>query len=403
MTVEAPSHLIDPEPRQRFYPIISVDDHLVEPSHIFEGRLPAQVMEKAPRVVEVPQPDGRPPAQSWLYEGKVLNQGGSNAVAGHPRDDVEEFLFLPARYDDMRPGCYDIDARIKDMDIAGIAAMLNFPSFLTGFCGARFIQSEDQELGLACLRAWNDWLYEEWYSPYPTRIIPMGLTWMSDPEIAVQEIHRNAERGFKAVSLPERPHNIGLPSLHSGYWDPIVAACQDTDSAICVHVGSSGGFTFPPEAPQLAMISTLFSTLSLMACTDWLWSGLALRYPKIKIVLSEGGIGWLPMLYDRLEYVHSRSTNFGRGNPRTTEVLARNFYFCTLDDPSTLTTAIGLVGADHVMVETDYPHLDSTWPDSQQLLHDRFDQIAGLSDEMIAEITHRAAERVFGISVPAGF
>jgi predicted TIM-barrel fold metal-dependent hydrolase len=140
-----------------------------------------------------------------------------------------------------------------------------------------------------------------------------------------------------------------------------------------------------------------------MACADWLWSGLALRFPDIKIVLSEGGIGWLPMLYDRLEYVHGRSTNFGRGNPRTTEVLARNFYFCTLDDPSTLTTAIGLVGADHIMVETDYPHLDSTWPDSQQLLHDRFSQIEGLSEEMIAEITHRTAGRVFGVSVPAGF
>ena len=133
-------------------------------------------------------------------------------------------------------------------------------------------------------------MFEEWYGSHPDRVIPLGLTWLPDPVIAAAEIRRNAARGFTAVSLPERPQQLGLPSLHSGFWDPVVAACQETDTAICAHVGSSGGFVFPPEAPQLQLVSALFSALSLMACAEWLWSGLALRFPDIKIVMAEGGV-----------------------------------------------------------------------------------------------------------------
>ena len=128
------------------------------------------------------------------------------------------------------------------MDINGVWASLNFPSMITGFCGRVYSQAKDPDLGLAVTRAWNDWLFEEWYSPYPERIIPLGITWLADPEIGAEEIRRNAARGFVSVTLPERPHRIGFPSLFSGYWDPIIAACAETDTVISLHVGSSGGY-----------------------------------------------------------------------------------------------------------------------------------------------------------------
>ena len=109
------------------------------------------------------------------------------------------------------------------------------------------------------------------------------------------------------------------------------------------------------------------------------------------------------MIFDRLDFVKERSTHFGKGKPLPTDVLRRNFYFCTLDDPSTLAAAVDLVGAEHIMIETDYPHLDSTWPDSQELLHSRFRAIEGLTEHDIAEMTHRAAARVFRHEVPADF
>jgi predicted TIM-barrel fold metal-dependent hydrolase len=354
--------LPDPTPREVQYTIISVDDHLVEPPDMFEGRLPDRFAEDAPRIVE--DENGH---QVWLFEGGTYTQVAMNAVSGRR----PEFIKVePTRFEDMRRGCWDIDARIADMDLNGVWASLNFPSAITGFCGKVFSSARDPELGLAVTRAWNDWMYEEWWQPYPDRIIPCGITYLADPQVGADEIRRNAERGFRSVTLPERPHQIDLPSLFSGYWDPIVAACQETDTVISLHVGSSGMPPMAADSPMVGLGATLFGQMSLSACAEWVWSGLAARYPDIKIAMSEGGIGWVAMLLDRLDNVVTRS-GYGRGYHESgilpAEVLARNFWFCTIDDPSTIDTR-HRIGIDHVMVEVDYPHGDSTWPDTQEVI-----------------------------------
>ncbi len=275
----------------------------------------------------------------------------------------------PARFDEMRPGCYDIEARVRDMDVNGVWASLNFPSMITGFCGRVFSQCSDPELGLAVTRAWNDWLHEEWWQPYPDRIIPLGITFLTDPELGAQEIRRNAERGFRSVTLPERPQNIDLPSIFDDYWDPIIRACADTDTVISLHVGSSGMYPMPPGAPAIQLGSTMFGQMSLSACAEWLWSGYAVRYPNLKIAMSEGGVGWVAMLIDRLDNIVDRSGYGldGFGGQRPADVLRRNFWFCTIDDPSTICTR-HTIGVDHIMVEVDYPHGDGTWPDTQAVI-----------------------------------
>jgi predicted TIM-barrel fold metal-dependent hydrolase len=353
--------LPEPEPRDMFATIISVDDHVVEPPHMFEGRLPSKLQSLAPRIAETDEG-----FQVWEFEGHQYTQGGTNAFAGRRPETVSQ---EPARFEDMRPGCYDAAARIHDMDIAGIWATLNFPSKITGFCGRVFFNAENGELGNACIRAWNDWIYEEWYSPFPQRVIPLGVAYLRDPSAAAEEIRRNAGRGFRTVSLPERPQAVGLPSLwEREHWDPIIEAIVETDSVISLHVGSSGLYPLP-EGGGLALSATLFGQLSLGSCAEWLWSGYPLRYPSLKIAMSEGGIGWVAMLVDRLENIIDRS-GYGRGwDMRPADVLKRNFWFCTLDDPSTIDTRY-TIGVDHIMVETDYPHGDSTWPDTQALIKD---------------------------------
>ena len=255
--------LPDPEPREVRYTVISVDDHLVEPPGMFEGRLPAGLQEQAPRIVEQ---DGK---EVWSFDGGVYTQVGMNAVAGRRPESVK---LEPFRFEHMRPGCYDIDARVRDMDINGVWASLNFPSMITGFCGRVFSQCSDAALGKAVTRAWNDWFFDEWYSPYPDRIIPMGITFLTDPEEGAREIRRNAERGFRSVTLPERPHRLGLPSLFLDYWEPIIRACAETDTVISLHVGSSGMNEYPEGAPSLAVGASLFGQLSLVACVEWVWS-----------------------------------------------------------------------------------------------------------------------------------
>jgi predicted TIM-barrel fold metal-dependent hydrolase len=351
--------LPEPEPRPVRYTVISVDDHLVEPADMFEGRVERGFQDRAPKIVEMP--NGH---QVWEFDGGFYTQVGQNAIAGRRPETVK---VEPFRFEQMRRGCWDIHARIHDMDINGVWASLNFPSMITGFCGRVFSQCSDPALGWAVTRAWNDWLFDEWYSPYPERIIPMGITFLTDAEKGAAEIRRNAARGFRSVTLPERPHRLGLPSVFDDYWTPIIEACVETETVISLHVGSSGMIDFPEGCPPIQLGATLFGQMSLTACAEWLWSGWAVRYPTLSVAMSEGGIGWVAMLLDRLDNIIDRS-GYGMGwDTRPAEVLQRNFWFCTIDDPSTIDTR-HRIGIDHVMVEVDYPHGDGTWPDTQSTI-----------------------------------
>ncbi len=382
--------LPDPLAREVKYTLISVDDHVVEPPHTFEGRLPAHLQDRAPHIIETEQGH-----QVWEFEGERFTQVGMNAVAGRRPETVK---LEPFRFEQMRPGCYDIKPRVRDMDLGGIWASVNFPSQITGFCGRVFFAAKDRELGLACIRAWNDWLLEEWHQEFPERIIPLGITYLADSEWAVAEIHRMADRGFVAVTFPERPHMVGLPSLWDrAHWDPIMQACVDRDLAICLHVGSSGLNVAPPGAPSLQLGATLFSSASLVACSEWLWSGYGERMPDLKIVMSEGGIGWVAMLLDRLDNIVDRS-GYGLGwDVRPSDVLQRNFWFCTIDDPATIDTR-HRIGVENIMAEVDYPHGDSTWPDTQLVLEKAWGHIPPA--ELRAMCSENAA-RVFRHPLPA--
>ena len=122
--------LPDPPRAEREYLMISCDDHVVEPPHAFTHRVPKHLAERAPRVVEH---DG---SEQWLFDGDLLPNVGFNAVAGRP---VDEYSFDPTRFDQMRRGAWDVANRVTDMNLDGVYGSLNFPSFIPGFAGQRFI------------------------------------------------------------------------------------------------------------------------------------------------------------------------------------------------------------------------------------------------------------------------
>jgi predicted TIM-barrel fold metal-dependent hydrolase len=384
--------LPDPPRAQRYYTVISCDDHLVEPPHTFEGRVPAKFADRAPRVVE--QDDGR---EMWVYDGEIVPNVGFNAVVGRP---VDEYSFDPTRFDEMRKGAWDVAERVRDMDLNGVYASLNFPSFLPGFAGQRLQSTtNDRELAIACVRAWNDWMIDDWTAYAPDRFIPAQLPLLHDPEVAAAEVRRNAERGFKAITFSEAPHLLGLPSLHTGHWDPLMAACAETGTVVCLHVGSSS--TSPavaPDAPSDA-VGALFFAYSMFAAVDWLYSMIPVRFPDIRICLSEGGIGWVAGLIDRFEHMRRYDTMYGTFNDvgmSPADVFRRNFWFCAIDDPSSFMQK-DVIGVENIMVESDYPHCDSTWPNTQEVLHK---QLAGLPKRAIDRITWRNASELFDHPVP---
>ena len=379
--------LPEPTPRECRYTVVSVDDHVVEPPHAFEGRLPRRLQDMAPRVVE-----NEGGEQAWEFDGQRITQIGLNAFAGRrpDRPDLE-----PTRFDQMRPGCYDIAARIADMDLNGVWASLSFPSSIAGFCGRVFSACGDPELGLATTRAWNDWFFEEWYTAYPDRLIPNGLTYLADPVLGAAEIRRNATRGFRSVTLPERPHRIGLPSIFDDHWDPIIEACVETGTVVSLHVGSSGMLDMAPGGPTRELNASMFSGMSMIACDEWLWSKYPRVFPELRIALSEGGIGWVSMLIDRLEKIGGRYASEW-GVPLV-DVLRRNFSFCTIDDFSAMASR-SVIGVENIMVEVDYPHIDSSWPDTQAAL-DRL--MKGIPPNEVRKMCAENAAALFRHPLPA--
>jgi predicted TIM-barrel fold metal-dependent hydrolase len=230
-------------------------------------------------------------------------------------------------------------------------------------------------------------------------MIPLQIPYLLDPEVGAEEVRRNAARGFKAMTFSEAPHMLGLPSLHTGHWDPLMAACEETGTVVCLHVGSSG--TSPatsPDAPS-DTIGVLFFGYAMFAAVDWLYSLYPSKHPNLKICMSEGGIGWVAGLLDRLDHMLSYHEMYGTWTDELTpsEVMQRNFWFCAIDDPSGLDQR-DRVGVDHVLLESDYPHQDGTWPDTQAILRD---QIGDFPADDIRKLTWENASRLFQHPVPA--
>ena len=386
------SFLPEPARRERHYTLISADDHIVEPPDTFAGRVPSGLAERAPRVVE--KPDG---SEVWVYDGEEIPNVGFNAVVGRP---VSEYSFEPTRFDEMRRGAWDIEARVADMDVNGVYASVNFPSFLPGFCGQRLQLGRDRDLALAAVRAWNDWHMDAWAGPHPDRIIPCQIPWLLDPAQGAEEVRRNADRGFKAITFSEAPQKLGLPSIHTGYWDPIMAACEETGTVVNLHIGSSGTSPATADDAPADTVGVLFFGYAMFAAVDWLYSLIPVRFPELRICMSEGGIGWVAGLLDRLDHMLSYHDMYGTWTRdiglTPAEVLQRNFWFCAVEDPSSFVQR-ERIGVGHILLESDYPHCDSTWPDTQAVVRR---DIGDLPAEDIRRITWQNAAELYRHPVP---
>jgi predicted TIM-barrel fold metal-dependent hydrolase len=392
--------------------LVSVDDHVLEPSHVWESRLPAKYREAGPRIVTDDQ------GEAWLFENKRMPTTGLAAAAGR---EGEDFSPVPVTYADMRPGCYDPVARVEDMNRAGVLASLSFPSF-PRFCGQTFTEADDRDLGLLCVKAYNDWMIEEWCGSAPGRLIPMIILPLWDPMLAAREIERTAALGARAIAFSENPYPLGLPSIHDpgGFWEPVVAAAAETEMPICMHLGSSSQLPqTSPDMPLLGIIALTPVASTAAACIDWLFSGFLSKYPSLKLCLSEGGIGWIPYVLERCDHVvevhrgWAAKGDFGgdlgtgafedRGaqggldlDVLPSQLFREHIYGCFIEDTFGV-QSLDLIGEDNVMIETDYPHSDSTWPNSIEVAHK---QLAGRSDETKRKIFQTNAERVFRLELP---
>jgi len=365
--------------------LVSVDDHIIEPREMFDAHIPERYRDRAPRVLT--DDDG---SEYWLFEGERAAYMGLNAVAGCP---PEEYGLNPTRYDQMRKGCYDVDERVRDMNANGVLGSLNFPTF-PHFCGQLFARQQDKDLSLAVVRAYNDWHIDEWCGAHPGRFIPCGITPYWDPDLMAEEVRRIAGKGCHAVTFSENPEKLGHPSLHSDHWDPFWAACQESETVVCLHIGSSSSLLLTAtDAPADVMIS-ITPMNSFLALNDLMWTPIFKKFPSIKIAMSEGGIGWIPYALERMDYVyehHHSWTGADFGGRRPSDVYRDHIVTCFIDDAAGLELR-HRVGVDSITWECDYPHSDSTWPHSPELLGK---SLSGIPDDEVEKMTHLNAMRVF--------
>jgi hypothetical protein len=395
--------------------MISVDDHVIEPPHAWQSRVPEKYKDAAPKWIR--DDDG----EAWVYEGKRLPLTGLVSVAGTPRDTWSP---APLSMDAIRPSSYDPAARVADMNRDRVLASVCFPSF-PRFCGQVFYEGKDKELGLVCVQAYNDWMIDEWSGSSSGRFIPLILIPLWDPHAGAAEIERCAAKGAKAIAFSENPFKLGLPSIHDAgrYWDPVFRAAEETGMPICTHIGSSSELpTTSPDAPLILSI-TLSGLNAQSTLVDWFYSGNFLRFPALKLVLSEGGIAFMPGAIERVRRDLQRQGPWARKSNITGDLVKGNIAASAVEhapdidiydfDPDELFRRhvfgcmipdyegwdyLEALGVDNVMLETDFPHSDSSWPNS---LEQTRAHLGKLDDQGRYKLQIANACRVFNYTLPA--
>ena len=391
-------------------PMISVDDHLIEPPSVWQDRLPAKFRDRGPRIeildsdlsVKSSMVQGmewhlEAGVEVWRFEDLIVPHMPGTTTIG--TDSVLDEK--PVNYSRMRPGAYDPVARLADMDLDGVWAEMPFPSF-PGFCGNKFLDAQDKELSLLCVRAYNDYLLDVWCATAPDRYIGMVILPLWDKQECVAEIHRTAAKGARAITFPDNPAALGLDTYQSCGWDSVLSAAEEAGLPLCMHFGSSRITPWTAPDAALAVNNTLFGMTLFNSMCEMVFAPTFHRHPKLKVVLAEAGIGWVPYAMQRMDQVWENYRTYDPPGPkinpdvRPSDLVRKHVWSCFIDDP------LGVelrheIGVGRLLWETDYPHQDSLFPDSRGVARKVFQQVP--TDEVRRIVCDNAAE-LFNFPLP---
>ena len=400
---------VDVTPAEADLPnMISVDDHVMEPKELWQEQLPASLRERGPRTVrekvklsfkgghdgfERNAEDGQW-CDVWLFDDLVTPTGLLHAPAGVPRDEQRN---IPAVYEDFRDGTWDQTARLADMDLNHVDAAINYPNIFPRFAGQGFLERSDKELALTCLRIYNDWMIDDWCAGAGKgRLIPLTLVPLWDPALAAEEVRRCAAKGSYAIAFSENVAKLGQPSLYTGAWDVLWEACQETETSVSMHIGSSSSMPTTSDDAPLATSMSMYAQNAQGSLCDWVFSGSLERFPDITIAYAESQVGWMPFQLERMDAVWRD----GRGDvdhvkTLPSEQVKGRVYGCVFDDLHGLINR-DAVGTDHILWETDYPHSDGTFPHSRKIAHELF-TAAGMNAEECRMVLRSNAVKAYGL------
>ena len=348
--------------------IIDSDTHWSEPHDLWTSLAPAKYRDLVPQVKEH---NGR---RRWVVNGDIPLAGDSAVSAILP--DGEKMLglrFLKADIDRVHAASYDCDARLEIMDSLGISHGIVYPN-VGGFGNQNFLRIDDKALRIACVEIYNDWM-NDLQSRSGDRILPMALVPWWDIDACIAEVERAKSNGARGIVMCSNPHDSGMPNFAQPDWRPFWEVCEALEMPINFHIGSSeGDIDWSGSVPydtwsgdvKLSLGGAAIFLGQVRWISNLLISDVPERYPNLKFVSVESGIGWLPFLLEALDYQFGETApeHLAHLSMKPSEYFKRQFYGCFWFESRSLGSAIEQLGADQVMFETDFPHPTCLYPDS---------------------------------------
>ena len=406
----------------RDYRLISCNDHIVLPPNAFDEHLSTADRERVK--VELFDGPARTIDNEYLRQDYIARGRGDETVRGHvwnydgvrfftskisTIEDTSKLAFddvtPPFDYDAIPERLYDPVARLEVLDRDQVITSATYPMIqFPGFGGAMLLSTLDRDFALRVVRAYNDWILDEFVSRAPGRYLGLVVLPLWDPAACAREIARTAAKGARGLIFVEDPFRLDLPSLYDRSWDVVFAAAQDADLPLCIHQGSSIlAAEGPPNRTRMSMLNLTCPTYPLIALADFVGSLAFVRFPRLRIVLNESEIGWVPHALGRFDFMwrrHGMSGGPGYVGPSTPELpstyIPGHVWFSL--NPSYETfgpQVIRDVGIDNVVVDVDYPHADTSYGETTQLLHKR---LGYLDDDELQKVLRGNAQHLFNIS-----
>jgi uncharacterized protein len=365
--------------------VIDVDTHLTEPADLWTSRAPKAYADRVPRVVRGGDLTDRMKAQvanlgtvgttdttpMWIVdEDEVLGPAGAGSVVNRANEKIKGHSFLQWPLDESALAASYVEPRLKMMDQLGISAQILFPN-VVGFGGQNFFRITDHDLRLIIVRLWNDAM-ADMQAESNGRICGMALMPWWDVDASVREIERINGLGLKGIITNADPQNQGLPDLSERHWDPMWEVMSDLNLPLNFHCGASatqrsynGSSPWPSLEPnnKLAVGSAMIQLGNARLVANLIISGMCERFPRLKMVSVESGVGWIPFMLEALDYQVDENQAEGL-TMRPSEYFRRQMYACFWYEQGTnLVEAIERVGIDNCMFETDFPHPTCLYPE----------------------------------------
>jgi predicted TIM-barrel fold metal-dependent hydrolase len=340
------------------YGLISVDDHVQEHPTVWLDRLPkARWGERIPHIEQAA--DG---SERWLVDGAPVLPGSVASAGALMGDRACE----PARWAEVPAAAYVPAERLKAMDADGVDCSVLYPT-VAGRAGETFARLTDAQLELACVRAYNDWVIEEWAGA-SDRFVPQCIVPLSSNDAAAAEIERAVGRGHRGVLLPSVPSDFrGLPLINEPYWDPIWAACERLGVPICFHAGASDRIQLLPHQSYSPALAEALRAMTRPASTvfvlvNFLLSRILDRFPRLRAVFAESGIAWAAFVLEYADHQFGNDRLSEEGyRSKPSELFRRNCYLTGSHEGASVQT-IPFIGVDNILWATHFPLASSTWP-----------------------------------------